>query len=235
MILAAFIDLGLIPRDEVIDVLECAGNVMADTEVKLKESQLAHQKALLLIVKCDESEEIYGKELIGCLEQAMEMVDLSEDGKKIGRLMTSTLLEAEMKVHETTLEDLHLHETGSPDTLVDIVGMAYFYDKLKLFDENIFSTPISVGEGTVKIAHGVVPVPAPATAKILEGMKYEPGPVQGELATPTGVAILKNLVNEFVIDDINEFKIEPERVGCSTGTRKYGEGFESVFKVIFGK
>ena len=65
MILAAFIDLGLIPRDEVIDVLECAGNVMADTEVKLKESQLAHQKALLLIVKCDESEEIYGKELIG--------------------------------------------------------------------------------------------------------------------------------------------------------------------------
>jgi uncharacterized protein (DUF111 family) len=235
MILAAFIDLGLIPQDEVIEVLECAGNVMADTEVKIGELQLGKQKVVLLKVKCDESENICGKKLVGCLERAIELVELSEEAKIFARITTSTILEAEMMVHDTTLDDLHLHETGSPDTLVDIVGISYFYDKLKLFKENIFCTPISVGEGTVKIAHGIVPVPAPATAKILEGMKFQTGPVHGELATPTGAAILKNLVSEFIVEDIKDFKIEPERVGCSTGTRKFGEGFDSIFKVIFGK
>lgn len=235
MILAAFIDLGVIPHDEIIDILECAGNVMADTEVKLQKVQLAHQQALLLKVKCDESTRICGKELVGCLERAIEMAELAEQGMNIARNITSTLLEAEMKVHGTSLDDLHLHETGSPDTLVDIIGIAFFYDKLKLYDENIFCTPISVGEGTIEIAHGTVSVPAPATARILEDLKFTPGPVQGELATPTGVAILKNLVSEFIIDDFKDFEIEPERVGCSTGTRSYGEGFESVFKIIYGQ
>jgi uncharacterized protein (DUF111 family) len=66
-------------------------------------------------------------------------------------------------------------------------------------------------------------------------MKFEHGPVQGELITPTGAAVLKNLVTEFIVEEINDFKIEPERVGCSTGTRKYEDGFESIFKVIYGK
>ncbi len=235
MILAAFIDLGIIPRDEVIDVLDCAGNVMAYTEVKLQDVQLKHQKALLLKVKCDETASISGKTLVGCLERAIELCELADEGKQIARTITSTILEAEMKVHGTSLEDLHLHETGSPDTLVDIIGIAYFYDKLKLYDESILSTPIAVGEGTIRIAHGEVAVPAPATARILEGIKFEYGPVKGELTTPTGAAILKNLVNEFIIDKIEDFEIEPERVGCSTGTRSYGEGFESVFKVIYGQ
>ncbi|MBD3187291.1 DUF111 family protein [Candidatus Bathyarchaeota archaeon] len=103
--------------------------------------------------------------------------------------------------HET--KSIHLHEIASVDTIVDISCVARALEILDFFDEsNVFvvhSTPLAVGAGQVKIAHGLVPVPAPATRELLERNKipFVDGPIQGELATPTGVAILATLQPSF--------------------------------------
>ncbi|MHA1521444.1 MAG: nickel pincer cofactor biosynthesis protein LarC [Promethearchaeota archaeon] len=109
------------------------------------------------------------------------------------------LINAESKVHNLPLSEIHLHEIGAVDTVVDLLGVGYGLDQLGLFQNpptlHVYSQSVAVGGGTVKIAHGDVPVPAPATLEILKSsqMKFIYGPEEKELATPTGVALLAGL------------------------------------------
>jgi len=102
-----------------------------------------------------------------------------------------SLAEAEAKVHDTDVERVHFHEVGAVDAICDIVGTVAGLAELGV-ERLLFST-VRLGGGTVKVAHGVLPVPAPATAELLKGLPTAGGPVQMELATPTGAAILKAL------------------------------------------
>jgi uncharacterized protein (TIGR00299 family) protein len=101
------------------------------------------------------------------------------------------LAEAEAMVHGTDVESVHFHEVGAVDAICDIVGTVAGLAQLGV-ERLLFST-VRVGGGTVKVAHGTLPVPAPATAELLKGLPTAGGPVQVELATPTGAAILKTL------------------------------------------
>ncbi|MGI6216724.1 MAG: nickel pincer cofactor biosynthesis protein LarC [Coriobacteriales bacterium] len=120
---------------------------------------------------------------------------LQDDAFKRAMAAFKIVAEAESQVHGVPLEEVHFHEVGAIDSIVDIVGASLLMSKLDL--SRIFCTPITVGYGTVDCAHGTLPVPAPATAKILEGMPIVTGAYEGEMTTPTGAALLKANVTDW--------------------------------------
>ncbi len=103
--------------------------------------------------------------------------------------------EAEAKVHGKALYEVHFHEVGATDSIVDIVGAAICYHRLGV--DAVWSSPVELGGGFVRCVHGLIPVPAPATVEILQGIPTTRGAVQQETATPTGAAILAALVDQF--------------------------------------
>jgi len=103
--------------------------------------------------------------------------------------------EAEAKIHNVPVEEIHFHEVGAVDAIVDIVGASVGFELLGI--ENFFASPLNVGGGRVEAAHGVMPVPAPATAELVKGVPTYSTGIERELLTPTGAAILTTVVERF--------------------------------------
>lgn len=129
--------------------------------------------------------------------------------KKIFRLVA----EAEAKIHGKALEEVHFHEVGAIDSIVDIVGLSICMDLLGM--PTVHTSPLQVGSGFVHCAHGIIPVPAPATLEILKGVPIYNKGIQTELVTPTGAAIVKALSSEF--GDIPPMEIE--KIGYGLGKK----------------
>lgn len=129
------------------------------------------------------------------IERIINSSDLSDKVKKLSLDMFMKVAEAEAKVHGKTLYEVHFHEVGAIDSIVDMVGAAICLDYLKV--DKIIASPVQVGGGFVKCAHGLMPVPAPATVEILKNIPINAGMVQFETTTPTGAAILAANVEEF--------------------------------------
>ena len=102
---------------------------------------------------------------------------------------------AESKIHAKSIDEVHFHEVGAIDSIVDIVAAAVCLNMIK--PDKIISSPLNLGEGTVECAHGVFPVPAPATAEILKGVPVYSSGIKKEMTTPTGAAIIKCIATEF--------------------------------------
>lgn len=120
----------------------------------------------------------------------IEQSSLNANVKKTALAIFKNLAEAESEIHGIPLEEVHFHEVGAVDAIIDITGTAILIDQLS--PDAIYCSPVNTGAGTVQCAHGVLPVPAPATAALLAGFEvYTQG--QGERTTPTGAAILKTL------------------------------------------
>ncbi|MBN1186029.1 MAG: nickel pincer cofactor biosynthesis protein LarC [Bacteroidales bacterium] len=115
--------------------------------------------------------------------------------KKKSLFMFQKIAEAEAKVHGTTVDQIHFHEVGAVDAIVDIVGAAICINYLN--PDKIMASPVELGGGFVNIAHGKIPVPAPATVEILKGLPVTTGAVPFETTTPTGATILASNVDEF--------------------------------------
>lgn len=122
---------------------------------------------------------------------------------------------AESKVHGTDIEQIHFHEVGSLDALVDIVGCALAMEMIA--PDKIYATPVCVGNGTVRCAHGVLPVPAPATAELIKGMPTYSSKFDGELLTPTGAVVLKHFVQSYT----KEISMEIKDIGYGMGTKAF--------------
>ena len=105
------------------------------------------------------------------------------------------IAEAESKAHDKPVSEIHFHEVGTMDAIADIASVCLLLHKLA--PDQIIASPIHVGSGQVKCAHGILPVPAPATAYILKDIPIYSGSIQGELCTPTGAALLKHFVTRF--------------------------------------
>ncbi len=105
------------------------------------------------------------------------------------------LAEAEAKVHRTTIEQIHFHEVGAMDAIIDVVGSVIGFSALRI--EKIYGSPLHVGTGTVNCAHGMLPVPAPATLELVKGKPVYSIGIKGELLTPTGAAILTTMAAGF--------------------------------------
>lgn len=116
---------------------------------------------------------------------------VKEDVLAVYRLIA----EAESHVHGVPVTDIHFHEVGTMDAVADITAVCMLMNELS--PDRVIASPVHVGSGQVKCAHGILPVPAPATAYILQGIPSYGGEIRGELCTPTGAALLKHFVNEF--------------------------------------
>ncbi|MHA1725322.1 MAG: nickel pincer cofactor biosynthesis protein LarC [Promethearchaeota archaeon] len=168
------------------------------------------------------------------LEAFLNSVPISSEAKHYAKNVLLSLINAEVKVHGKDIENLHLHELSSIDTLLDIAGVALALDDLKLFENEvqIYCSTIPLGGGIVKTAHGMLPVPAPATVKIIEnsGLRVEGGPIDSELVTPTGAALLANLKPKFK-DHLPRMRVEKIGQGC--GQKKF-QDFLNVLRLYHG-
>ena len=129
------------------------------------------------------------------ITKTLKQSDLSANVKKISMNIFTCLARAEGKIHGHKIDDVHFHEVGAIDSIVDIVGAAICLDYLKV--DQVISSPIQVGSGIIHCSHGTLPVPAPATAEILMGIPIKTGLVPFEATTPTGAAIIATTATSF--------------------------------------
>lgn len=129
------------------------------------------------------------------IQKLIDHAHISEGAKKIAHEIFLLIGKAESKIHNMSLETIHFHEISGVDSIIDIVGNAVLIDKLKI--SQVYCTPVCTGFGMIKTQHGMLPVPAPATAELLQGMPIYPGDEEGEKITPTGAAILRYLNPDF--------------------------------------
>ena len=122
-------------------------------------------------------------------------LDIPEEVKKDILAVYDLLAQAESHVHGRPVDEIHFHEVGSMDAVADVTAVCLLMHELK--PERVVASPVHVGSGHVHCAHGILPVPAPATAWILQDIPTYGGKVRGELCTPTGAALLKYFVQEF--------------------------------------
>jgi pyridinium-3,5-bisthiocarboxylic acid mononucleotide nickel chelatase len=135
--------------------------------------------------------------------------------------------EAEARVHAVPIEKIHFHEVGAVDAIIDIVGACIGFAVLGI--DKFACSPLNVGGGTVKMAHGVLPVPAPATANLLQGMPTYSNGVQRELVTPTGAAIVATLCDSFGPQP----PMTVSAIGYGAGTADL-EGQPNVLRIMIG-
>lgn len=138
------------------------------------------------------------------------------------------LAEAEAKVHATTVEKVHFHEVGAVDAIVDVVSACFGLHQLGV--ERVTCSPIPTGCGTVRCAHGDMPVPAPATAELLRGFPLAMADISGELTTPTGAALLTTLASSFGPRPAMTLSA----IGCGAGTKDFKER-ANILRVLIGE
>jgi uncharacterized protein (TIGR00299 family) protein len=153
---------------------------------------------------------------------------LSDRVKDRAAKIFSRLAEAEARVHNEPLEQVHFHEVGALDAIIDVVGAAICFELLGI--ERFVSSPLHVGSGTVKMDHGRFPVPPPAVAELLKGVPFYSTDIVGELLTPTGAAIVTTVCSGY--GPIPQLKLE--HTGYGAGTREYEE-FPNALRVLVGE
>jgi uncharacterized protein (TIGR00299 family) protein len=152
---------------------------------------------------------------------------LPEDLRQKGLGVFRLLFEAEARVHGGTFGEVHLHELGAADCMVDIFGTLIGLDLLGVKD--VYASPVNLGGGSVRTRHGIMPVPAPATAEILRDVPVYPSGIPVELATPTGAALLKYLARGFVSTPA----FSPERIGSGAGDKDTADS-PNILRIFIG-
>ena len=157
------------------------------------------------------------------LEAVAEKLNCPNDIQKVYEL----LAEAEAKVHGKDVSEIHFHEVGMKDALIDIASVVYLMNKLKV--DKVVVSPVNVGFGKVKCAHGILPVPAPATAELVKEIPTYAGRFEGELLTPTGAALLKYYADEFSYQPL----MNVIKCGYGTGNKNFESA--NVVKAVLGE
>ncbi len=153
---------------------------------------------------------------------------LSARGKARAIELFARIGEAEAAIHETTLDKVHLHEVGALDSIIDIVGAVF---ALEWFGtDDIVASPLNVGSGTVQIAHGTFPVPAPATLRLLKGVPVYSSGLSSELVTPTGALLVSAYARSY--GPMPPMSVD--RIGYGAGTKDF-DGAPNVLRVVVGE
>lgn len=149
------------------------------------------------------------------IEHCISHLDLPEAVRADALAVYRSIADAESRVHGVPVDQIHFHEVGTLDALADVVGVCLLVSMLK--PEQILCSPVHVGSGQVRCAHGLLPVPAPATALLLTGIPIYGGSIRGELCTPTGAALLRRFVTKFGPMPV----MRPEKTGYGMGTKEF--------------
>ena len=190
MLLGALADLFPDPGDAK-GIIEYAG--IAGAEISVEKGEKNHISGTRVRVKINGLEEGHDDSAHGhrSLSDVMGIIDglsVSDPVRENAKKIYSRIAEAESQVHGEPVGEIHLHELGMMDAIVDIVGACMLIEKLSV--NHIFASPLRTGYGFVHCAHGELPIPAPATAILLKGMESYSGDLEGEFTTPTGAAIV---------------------------------------------
>ena len=162
------------------------------------------------------------------IEDIITSSDLNDTVKTTSIRIFRRLGEVEAAIHQTQIEKVHFHEVGALDSIVDIVGACIGFQLLGA--EEIYSSPLNLGAGTTKAAHGTMPVPAPATVALVRGIpSYSDGPAS-ELTTPTGAAIIAELAKSFGPMPA----MTPQEVGYGAGDRDF-KGYANLVRILVGE
>jgi len=162
------------------------------------------------------------------IREIIRKAGISKSAKRTAIAIFEALGAAEAKIHNSDIEKVHFHEVGAVDAMVDIVCAAVGAEALAV--DEIVCSPLNVGGGTVKCAHGVLPVPVPATVELLQGAPVYSSGIQVELVTPTGAAIVKTLAKRFAPFPAMTI----EKSGYGAGTRDF-PGHANVVRLTIGE
>ena len=210
MVLGAVIDAG-IPPEAIRAALDSLGLPIELEVERVKRCGFAATKAT---VNAADQEDY---RFLPDVEAILAKGDLSGPQRELASAIFRKVALAESVAHGMPLERVHFHEVGALDSIADIVGAAVGLDLLGV--ERFTSSPVPTGTGTVKCAHGIMPVPTPGTAELLKGVPLATSTVKGELTTPTGAAILTAVVTEYTAAPA----ITIERIGHGAGTKDFLE------------
>ena len=153
---------------------------------------------------------------------------LSSSGQDRAKALFARLGEAEAAIHGTSMDKVHFHEVGALDSIIDIVGTVHALEAFGA--DRILSSPLNVGSGSVHSVHGLYPVPAPATARLLEGVPIYAGPQKAELVTPTGALLITAYAEEFGV--VPPMRLQ--RAGYGAGSQDFPDS-PNVLRVLIGE
>jgi len=236
MLLSSLVDIGA-NKSKVIDGLHLIEEYLKGSKIiKLDFDKVVKhgtQATHLVLETSEDHHERKGIEIQECILSTSDRIGLSEKAKVFAKESIRSLLHAESKIHGEPLESVHFHEASSIDTVIDIIGSSIALDDLKLFSDEIISSPVAVGGGSLTFSHGTVSNPASAILEIFRGsdMVICGGPVKDELTTPTGASLLVNLA-----DKCSEFypTMKIKSIGYGAGNKNFN-GFPNVLKIVKGE
>ncbi|MFX1343721.1 MAG: nickel pincer cofactor biosynthesis protein LarC [Promethearchaeota archaeon] len=238
MLLAAL--LGLVPEpEEILEDLKKLKDYLSDVShliIELKKISRSgiHLNQLKIEIK-ENKDQRSAKTLQNSLNKYLNENYFSDSAKNYANQVLNSLIHAEAEVHGELANKVHLHELSSIDTLIDILGVTIALDKINSFDEDfqIYCSKIPLGGGEINTAHGLLTIPAPATLKILEksNLITYGGPIESELVTPTGIALLTSLNPKFL-------EYPPEMIikksVYSTAQKEFND-FQNILRLFLGE
>ncbi|HDM67123.1 MAG TPA: nickel pincer cofactor biosynthesis protein LarC [Thermoplasmatales archaeon] len=221
MILGALVDLGL-RVDELLQEISKLG--LSGYKVTARRIRVNGITATDIVIEVEEKQphRTY-LDIVGLIDES----SLDEKIKETSKQVFHRLALAESKIHGVDINEVHFHEVGAIDSIIDIVGSIIGLEKLGT--KEVISSPLPLGKGFIKCSHGIIPIPAPATVEILKGIPvYQTGREQ-ELVTPTGAAIITTVARQFI--ELPMMRIH--RVGYGAGKTK--SMYPNLLRVFLGE
>ena len=229
MALGSLIALGADP-EIIVDQLHSIGLTEFVLDVRLRQVHAIQATDIDVVIpeetheKHDDHDHHHRR--LGNIQKMILSGTLSERSQQRALSVFNVLAEAEAQVHGTTLEEVHFHEVGAVDSLVDIVGTCIALDLLDIDSIRVSTLPWS--HGFVHCAHGILPLPAPATVLLLRGFKFQESGITGELITPTGAALIRALAQQSTFPEMTLIN-----VGYGAGKNDYG--IPSLLRAVLGE
>jgi uncharacterized protein (TIGR00299 family) protein len=221
MILGALIDLGV---DVSILQKELTKLPLSGYEIKVQSVERNHIAAKdVTIIVTDDQHHRHLSDIIALLKRST----LSSEVKQQSIQIFTSLAKAEATVHRTSVEEVHFHEVGAVDSIIDIVGAVIGLTHLRI--QKIYCSPLPLGHGFVSCDHGILPLPAPATVELLKGVPVYSVDRNQETVTPTGAAILITLTDQF--GEMPPMKIT--KIGYGSG--KIESSYPNLLRVFLGE
>ncbi len=218
MLLSALVDLGANPQ-----AIEDELKTLPIDDFKLHFEKKIKQGIHAMTLKIDFHEHHHHRKAADIFKMIDEST-LADRVKERSKAIFETIGYAEAKIHGMTIEDVHFHEVGAMDSIIDIIGGCIALEQLGI--DTLYCSPIPTGNGKINIAHGIYPIPAPATAEILKGIPLAEFEVASELTTPTGASFAKSLVTQFGPFPAATMK----EIGYGAGNKDFD--FPNVLRVI---